>query len=398
MRALRLFAALACAFASAHVAQAAEAEPSFDFLYEEARVYVPVRIDGSEPLWFILDTGATPTIIDAAVARRLHLPTHGDTAVQGAGSGTSRQSQASPVRLTIGATTMEVAQPAVADLVGLLASTSGRVPAGLVGSQFFREHVVELDFERNRVALFAPETDRSARFEQSIAIDVSSGVPMTGATLALPSGRRVSMKVMVDLGAKSTLLVAEPFIARERLDDAFPVKVTTLFGAGVGGDTSYAFGRAMSLALDRDPRSAIADPVVGLSVGGTIRSTGFDALLGAEYLARFRVAFDYGASRLLMSPTHGPAPGFDRSGMFIVALDTGVEHLVVRQVLAGGPAAEAGIQPGDEIVSLDGRAASALRLPGARALLKEDRRVPVSVVHARDGRAMQASLRLRDLL
>src|SRR5258708_28920077 len=61
------------------------------FEYEEGRVYVPVSavVHGHPvPLgWFILDTGAAPVCLDAAVARRLGLAVPPPEAQTGAGSG-----------------------------------------------------------------------------------------------------------------------------------------------------------------------------------------------------------------------------------------------------------------------------------------------------------------------
>lgn len=165
---------------------------SFTFLYEEARIYVPVSVNGAANLWFILDTGASPTVIDAAVAGKLGIASGGDEVIEGAGSGSSHQAHATPARLLVGGTALKVDAPAIADLAGLLAPTSGRAPAGIIGSQFFREHVVEIDFERRRITLFPPQADRSKHFEHSVALTFMSGIPLAAARLTLPSDRTVS--------------------------------------------------------------------------------------------------------------------------------------------------------------------------------------------------------------
>jgi hypothetical protein len=62
------------------------------------------------------------------------------------------------------------------------------------------------------------------------------------------------------------------------------------------------------------------DPVVGLSVAGSLRGGWADALLGAGFLSRFRVRFDYAAGRMWLTPRPDMArEGFDGSGAYLVA-------------------------------------------------------------------------------
>ncbi len=389
----------ASAIARAAAAHAADDAPiDVPFLYEDARLYVPVGVAGSAPLWFIVDTGSTSTVIDAAVARGLGIEGSRPESVSGAGSGSTRQYRAAPTRLTLGDAALVVDEPRIADLAALLGPTSGRRPAGILGAQLFREHVVAIDFAAHRMTLYRPDADLSRRFAAAVPLTFDDDVPVARADLALPSGRIVPMTVIVDLGAKSWLLVCEPFDARTHVADAFRRSVTTAFGAGVGGDTSYRFGRARSLELDGHPASRIDGPVVGVSVGGTLRSSDFDALLGARYLERFRVAFDYRASRLLLAPRASTDPGFDRSGLFLVADGDAPTRVVVRQVQADSPASRAGLRRDDEIVSVDGRPSQALRLPGVREAFRSRGPRPVTVVYARAGAIATTRMTLRDLL
>jgi Aspartyl protease len=51
------------------------------------KVYLPVRIDGGEPRWFVLDSGCPVTAIDLALARALKLPVENLQPLAGAGEG-----------------------------------------------------------------------------------------------------------------------------------------------------------------------------------------------------------------------------------------------------------------------------------------------------------------------
>lgn len=374
------------------------AAPTFRFRFDDARVYVPVRIAGQAPQWFILDTGATRTIIDSAVARAAGLAARDMHAVRGAGAGAAQQGEAGPVQLDVGGVPMFVTAPAIMDLAHLLGPTSGRAPAGIIGSQFFQEHFVEIDFARRAISLRPPGAGNAADFAASVPVHFVGATPLAKIRLVLPNGRGVDANALVDLGAKASLLVPEPFIERQELRAAFPHTVTTGFGAGVGGATSYAFARTGRVFFADAPAIGMERPIIGLSVAGSLRSTWYDALLGAEFLARFKVGFDYAGQRLLLTPQAYIPPLFDRSGMFLVAAGPGLRDIVVREVLKGGPADQAGLAPGDAILALDASPVAALSLGEVRDRLKDATRDAVAVSYRRNGKDGVARIVGRELL
>lgn len=367
------------------------------FIYEDARLYVPVRIAGGPVRWFILDTGATQTIIDTAVAREAGLAFSGSSVVDGVGAGSSLQSHASSVHLSVGPVPLSVVHPAVADLAHLLGPTSGRAPAGIIGSQFFREHFVDIDFQARRLTIFSPAAQRRSAYAVAVPVTFAEWTPLAPVRLTLPTGRTVIANALLDLGAKSTFLVPEPFIDREHLRAAFPRTVETGLGAGVGGDTFYAFGRADRLGFEGVGKAALDRPIVGLSVRGTLRSTWNDGLLGAEFLSRFRLGFDYPHSRLLLTQVSRDAAPFDRSGLFLGATGSDFLRIMVRSTISGGPAEAAGLLPGDELLTLDGKPVASLGLPSVREALKSRAR-SVTLGFRRGSEERTTRLQLRDLL
>ena len=60
---------------------------TFAFRWNKGMIFVPIRLNGSPPLSFVLDTGSTRTIVDRAVAKSLGLKPSGSSSLQGAGAG-----------------------------------------------------------------------------------------------------------------------------------------------------------------------------------------------------------------------------------------------------------------------------------------------------------------------
>jgi hypothetical protein len=280
--------------------------------------------------------------------------------------------------------------PNVAPIDSVLAPYTGRAAPGVIGSRFFREHVVTLDFAG--AVMYVSDHDDGAGVV--VPFELRGGIPVIAGHLTTPRGDALPMRLVVDLGAKATLLVSEPFIARHHLAGAFPRAVEGPLGAGVGGETRYKFVRAPRLALDGLVTDSI---VVGLSVGGTLRSDSYDGLLGAEFLRRYRVTFDYPRRRMILAPRDPAVPPaeYDMSGMFLMAGQTDHHRFAVHSLVADGPAAVAGVRRGDVVVAADGRAADEYTLSALRDVLRsQDGRV-VRLELDRDGTRVECAVRLR---
>ena len=397
MRTVRTSYSIALAFIVLGNAPAANVQPvRVPIKFEDSRVYVPVSSGRNAHGWFILDTGATPTIIDSRFAAGLHRRARNIQSVGGAGAGSSRQGEIGTVNVRVGGVPLAISNAASMELGSLLGPTSGRNPAGIIGSQFFREHTVEIDFQRRELRVWPFGTDLSDHYSVSVPLTFNDWTPLADAKLTLPSGKTLAEHVLIDLGAKSTLLIPEPFIARYRLGDAFRKSVTLPLGAGVGGKTYYRFARAGAISLGGKTPLTLRNPVVGLSANGTLRSAWHDGLLGADYLSRFRIAFDYSRSKLLLTPISNAPEPLDRSGLFIVWRDNPV-RFTVRDVLAGGPGEAAGVRTGDIVLSVAGRPAERLTLGDIRNLLKSNA-AAIPLVVRRSGQTIMLTIRLMDLI
>ena len=371
------------------------------FVLDDARLYVPVRVplggQGSTVRWFIFDTGAQPTVLDAALADSMgvHVTPSGTTT--GAGGGTTRVGDGGLLTLDVSGIPLGPVSVRIAPLDSLLGATSGRDIPGIIGSRFFREHVVQLDFDSLVVRADDARTFRPPRAAVVVPLDVEGDIPYARGWLTTADGRRVSLRMLVDLGAKSTLLLTEPFIRAQRLEGAFASHVESPLGAGMGGVTRYAFARAplLEIATSSVPLR-MPDALVGLSVRGTLRSTGYDGLLGADFLARYRVTFDYARRRMYLEPRVPVPPRveLDMSGLYLLT-DRASRGIIVQEVRPGSPADSAGVRPGDALVALDGQSAAEMSLAAVRRLLRSENGRVVRLTLARDGRTREAALTLR---
>jgi hypothetical protein len=119
------------------------------------------RINDSDPLWFLLDTGAQVTIIDKEVARLLELKSEGSfQGSGGGGEGTIEVSLVNDITLTFADLSATIAMAAVAPISSLLESHTGRRLHGLLGYDLISKYVIEIDYGVGEIVFHDPASYR----------------------------------------------------------------------------------------------------------------------------------------------------------------------------------------------------------------------------------------------
>ena len=372
----------ACEAQSARTATPARVD-SIPFALEESRIYVPVRDSVHSLGWFILDTGAQPSGVDAAVAQLWRATPLDSMLSTGAGGGRTRSFTIRGRPLAVGNVPFETRTLYVTPYDTLLGAVSGRVVSGIIGSAFFYQHDVTIDFDRRMLFVRPPGTSTPATGAITLPFTLRSDVPFSVGTLRLPDGRVIDANYLIDLGAKATVLFGEPFLRRTGVDSALtgPSFVAPL-GAGVGGRTRYRFTRVPEITIGSDATLRWNDLVVGLSVGGTIASSYFDGLFGLDMLLRYTPTFDYKRSRLILVPRARPPASseIDLSGLFLLEERT-PRAVRTSAIVDSSPASDANMAVGDELLEIDGHATATMTLAQIRDVLRSEpgRRIAVKL-------------------
>jgi Aspartyl protease len=145
--ALSFFALLPCLFASAN-------EPvEIPFRYTDGFIRVEVRLaSSSKPLSMLLDSGASVSVLNLSVARRLHLAIGKPLGIRGVASNSSAYC-IDPVPATIsGVKSGSITLTADMSKAGELCSEP---VDGLIGVDFFRNRVVQIDYAKQCLRLLS---------------------------------------------------------------------------------------------------------------------------------------------------------------------------------------------------------------------------------------------------
>jgi predicted aspartyl protease len=161
----------------------AETSPSlgseFPFQFREGLLWVEVSVSQrEEPLHFLVDSGASASVVNLGTAQRLGLELGPKVSVTGVNT---KLTGHWPVKLSAKAGHMELPSEYLAlDLSKLSKACSCSVD-GLVGADFFRDRVVEIDYTAQRIRMLAAAPSDAGR--NSVPLEIR------------PCGLRVAVNV-----------------------------------------------------------------------------------------------------------------------------------------------------------------------------------------------------------
>jgi hypothetical protein len=360
-------------------------------------IFVRAAVNGSEPLSFILDTGAEVTVINRSRLDRFGLTAVGHIG-GGAGGGNVDVGYVKGVSLALDGVTLTdqiVTAIPLDDLEGPL----GRPIDGVLGYDFISRFVVEIDYARARLTLRDPRAFPAPGAGEPVPITLQGGVPNISAGIELPGRPALSGTFIIDTGCTCEVNLYAPFTRANRLIEALPKVLTPPHGAsrGAGGTTDTVQGRIGALTFGR---VRLRGPIASFArdTAGSMADPDAAGLIGGRVWRRFVVTLDYGRKTMWLDRNAELDKPEAAAGTGIVWGPAGPGGgAVVRGLVDGAPGAEAGIAVGDKLVSVDGRPVAAIPRAELSAMFKQVGQ-PHKVVVERDGKQIAITLTARDLL
>lgn len=365
-------------------------EATIPFRLINNHIYIHVAVDG-HPFDFLVDTGGA-NILTPAAAKRAGIRSRG--ALEGGGVGKKS------VNVAFGTVNKLV----LGDKLVLERQVFGVLPLpgfgeiegvhfdGLVGYELFKRFVVRIDYAARTLTFILPQDFKPADAGTAVPFVYLGRIPGVKGSIDSLTG-----EFEIDTGSRAALSLWSPFVKARDLDTRYRTTPVTVTGWGVGGRASGRVTRGGTLMIGS---VAVQDPVVELSTAK--QGAGADRYIagnvGGEILKRFTVTFDYATQTMYLKPNkdYGEPMNYDRSGMWLNGTDGG---FVVKAVMRGGPAAQAGLEPGDVITAVNGRPATGIALYDLRERLSDDApgtRLALTV--SRAGKTRSVTLVLRRLI
>ncbi len=373
-----------------------QSSPEIPFELYQDLIFVRVRVNDSDPLWFVLDTGAGASVIDSERAKALGLDLQGT--VEGRGAGAESFDVAFVKGVSFQLPGVELFGQTVAAMpLGSLAPYLGRATDGVLGYDFISRFVVEIDYAQKLVRLYDPQSYRYSGSGEVVPFTIERNHVHIRAHVVKPGRDPVEGTFTIDTGSSGALDLTRPFIEKTGLFDPNQ-KTITAYVMGAGGEGRILVGRVSELRIGN---FVMEEPVTGFSQAeaGAFASPDIAGLIGAQILKGFTVFFDYTHHQMILEPNEhfGKPYEFDKSGVRLIAEGLDFTVFKVHRVIEDTPASEAGLREGDIITAIDGQPAEKLGLDMIDEMfMQEGREYRLSIL--RGEKQFEIRLKLRRLI
>ena len=359
------------------------------FQFMERHIFLPVIIDCKESLW-VLDSGASSSVIDREYAESIGLEMSGEIKGQGAGN-TVDVSFATLPPFGVGGIEFEEQQVAVIDFVNLFRRISDLEVVGVLGYDFLSRFVTRVDYANNMLTFYDPETFEYDGEGMVLDAPLKENLFCVEATVdGVHKGRW-----MLDLGAGGMTFHA-PYAEEHDLASREGV-----FGVGFGAGGRIMHYRSQYETVEfggytvERPRISMAGhdgKTEGASSGGELIGN-----LGSTLFRHFVLYLDYKNQQVVVEKGDDFETEFpwDRSGLQLWRPEETCEVLYASP---GTPAEDAGFQEDDIVLTINGidveRFGGLLEL---RAMFREEPGTEYLFEVERDGKREELKLVLRNL-
>lgn len=322
------------------------------FTLEGGHIIVEASIDGSAPMPFMFDTGAT-NLMTPETARKINAPAVRTARIGGIGPHVSQAQIVKVDRITIGPALLDHPLVAITELRNLIVDRGARPRlAGLIGANLLARYAVTVDYQHHTLTLNSPGFRPQAAFALPLGYSISAdGLthPSIKAELDGATGEFV-----LDTGSSGQVFLSDAFA------HAHPSFVTSgkvlsfLSPGGIGGPLNMQLALAKQLQFGT---ATLSPPAFNRPASGASFGLHADGLLGAVILSRFIVTIDYQSGHAYFEPVAGRTlpPVLHATGMIFEKPDH--EAFEVLDVLRGSGAERAGLRRGERVIEVAGRPA-----------------------------------------
>lgn len=263
-------------------------------------IFLRVRVNGSEPLWFGLDSGAEQTLISTQQAKALNLKLYGEAQAAGGGENTVDFSSTKNVSLDVSGVNFKLKEVGVLPLA-FASPVAGEAIAGILGYDFMSRFVIEINYPNQIINLYNPRSYRYRGRGEIVPIKMLDNNPCIAAKVRLPGLALVSGMFLIDSGANTDIFFNSPFVEKHKLLTSSQ-ETTEAKTEAIGGTNKIRIGSATDIQIGN---AIILKPTVHFSLAtqGTDASDINAGFIGGKLLRQFKVViFDQARRRLILEP------------------------------------------------------------------------------------------------
>ncbi|MEI7676796.1 MAG: aspartyl protease family protein [Bacteroidales bacterium] len=358
---MKVFLSLIVAFSltcQLSIAERKKKPISIPFEIVGSYVIVKLEINNSNPLNLILDSGVRNTIItELTPDDSISLNYSNSSALKGLGNGSELQA------LTSYRNSMKIGKMLLEDQTIIvlekdvfnLSKFTGTKINGLLGSDIFQSHIVEINYDRKRLLFHDPEGFVVPANYTPIYLSIEGQKMFVQIPITEENGTKREAKMLVDTGAE----LAAWFRSYGSRSIAMPKnKMRGFIGQGLNGEITGFVGRIPEIRLgDAILKSPVVTFPDSISIAEATSEGERDGTLGSQLLNRFNLIFDVQNNLMYLKPNSNFKKRFSYNiaGIEIFQQNYFLRIPEVMIVSPGSPADSAGVKKGDQIMEINGR-------------------------------------------
>lgn len=326
-------------------------------------IIIPVFINGSDTLKFILDTGVSHTMITSMKgAHNTSFNFAREIELFGLGSGRevkAYHSFGNVIELP-GVVGFNHNIIILKEDFDFLSQSLGTQIHGLIGYDVFEGFTVEIDYKAQKITLYDPKfyanrvREKLVKKYEPIPLVLERRKPFVkGVVIGENNEERESM-FLIDCGASHALSL---FTTEQNRLEIPGQSLYTYIGAGLGGDIYGYIGRIKRFRVgDYSFKKPIVTFPDEESVPVAEEDSARGGSIGSDIMKRFDVIIDYRGNEMLLKPNDFYKDEFkyNLSGIDLTTPLPDVPLFEVAKIRKGSPAWIAGLEVGDQIVNING--------------------------------------------
>ncbi len=388
-------------------------------------ILIPVEVNGLE-LTFLLDTGVSKPIVFnfLKAADSLQILNAEKIKVRGLGNGNDLEAlRSSHNTFKIGeAVNIDQAFYAVFDPELNFAPKIGIPIDGIIGYDFFKDFIVEINYNRKFIKIKKPSEYklRICRRCQVLELNLENNRPYVLSYVDIGANKNIPVNLLLDSGNSDALWLFE--------DEENDIQISQksfidYLGAGLSGSVYGKRSKIKKLALGKfdvqSPKVAFPDT---LAIAAMKSFEDRNGSIGGEILKRFNCVFDYSNSKLMLKPNSYFKEEFSYNKSGILVENSGVRMVMelsgdqnsavsfsgrnsvsingvikpnykynlkpvytIYQILPNSPAEKSGLMKGDEITFINNRNTQDITLENLIGYFYDDSGEELKIIVNRNG-------------
>lgn len=328
-------------------------------------IVVPLSINGSDSLNFVLDTGVGSTLItEFPAGSEIEFNYLRTVKISGLGDGESIDVLYSPGNTIAFGKAVGVQQDilVMTEDVFRLSSLLGTNVHGLIGFALFKDFIVEIDYNREKLILHNHgkylkkyEDKRKSKKWETIPLTIYKQKPYIDVSVAQMDGTTTNVKLLLDSGASHGMALYYTANQEIHLPEK---KIRSFLGSGISGEINGYLGRIDALKVKR---FVMENVVVAYpddeGIKRALLYSERDGSIGAEVLRRFKIFFNYKEETMIMRPQskYNDEFSYNISGIEIATPYPNIPLYSITHVRDSSLAQKAGIKKDDLILEVNGK-------------------------------------------